>query len=264
VTVRNDPSIVVVDTGIAVANLRPNALAGLAADATDSANDETPDESPVDGKLDSDAGHGTFIAGIIEGIVPGCKLLVNGLLTGQGDANEADVATTLESLATRPEGRPDLVNLSFGGYTVDGMERLHEAVRKLQDAGTVIVASAGNDATCLPSYPAAFPDVIAVGAIGPYGPAHFTNYGSWVRACAPGIDIVSTFFTECATDDGAEYGEWVRWSGTSFSAPAVLAVLAEQMKQGLPGSEAVRRTIDAPGLLRVPDLGAVVNRQPWY
>jgi len=263
-TVRNDPSIVVVDTGIAIANLRPHALAGLAADNTDPNDVETPDETPFDGKLDSDAGHGTFIAGVIEGIVPGCKLRVDGLLTGQGDMNEADLAKTLEDLATQDGGRPDLVNLSFGGYTVDGMERLRQAVRTLQDAGTVIVASAGNDATCVPAYPAAFPDVVSVGAIGPFGPAPFTNYGSWVRACAPGIDIVSTFFTACATDDGAAYGEWVRWSGTSFAAPAVVGVLAEMMKQGMSGAEAVRRTIDAPGLLRIPDLGTVVNRQPWY
>jgi subtilisin family serine protease len=186
------------------------------------------------------------------------------LLTGQGDANEADVATKLETLATRSEGAPGLVNMSFGGYTVDGMERLHEAVRKLQDAGTIVVASAGNDATCVPAFPAAFPDVISVGAVGPFGPAPFTNYGSWVRACAPGVDIVSTFFTECATTDGSDYHGWVRWSGTSFATPAVVAVLAEQMKHGLSGADAVRRTIDAPGLLRIPGLGTVVNRQPWY
>jgi hypothetical protein len=253
------PSIVVVDTGIAVPNLRPYALAGLAAN-TDSDDEESPDENG-DTLLDPVAGHGTFIAGVIEGIAPNCRLSVNGLLNGEGDVAEADVADTLDDLATN--GAPDLVNLSFGGYTVVGMERLHEAVHKLQNAGTVIVASAGNDATCMPSYPGALPDVIAVGAIGPDGPAFFTNYGSWVRACAPGIDIVSTFFTGTDTADAADLAEWVCWSGTSFSAPIVVGALAEQMRLGLTNTEAVERLIDAPALLRMPSLGTVVDRQPW-
>ena len=96
-------------------------------------------------------------------------------------------------------------------------------MRGLQRSGWVVVASAGNDATCQPAYPAALPDVVAVGALGQFGPAPFTNYGPWVRACAPGVDVVSTFFEQWqSTIDAAErYEEWVRWSGTSFAAPAV-------------------------------------------
>ena len=248
-----------VDTGLAVANLRPQALSGLAADPAD---DEAPDENG-DSLLDSVAGHGTFIAGIIEGIAPRCRLHVDGLLTGEGDVTEADLAVKLENLVSSPQGAPDLVNLSFGGYTVVGMERLADAVQTLQAAGTIVIASAGNDATCMPAYPAAFPDVIAVGAIGPYGPAFFSNYGPWVRACAPGMDIVSTFFTQTGTTDGGDYHEWVRWSGTSFSAPIVVAALAEQMRMGRTGSEAVKTLIDAPALLRIENLGTVINRQPW-
>jgi subtilisin family serine protease len=259
---RTAPSIVVVDTGLAKEELRPHALSGLTA-AANPTDDESPDENR-DSQLDPVAGHGTFIAGVIEGIVPGCKLRVDGLVNGEGDANEVDVAMKLEELANPTEGaRPDLVNLSFGGYTVTGMARLQEAVRTLQLAGTVVVASAGNDATCVPSFPAALPRVISVGAIGRNGPAHFTNYGPWVRACAPGVDIVSTFFTEVATNDGEGYGDWACWSGTSFAAPAVLAALAEQMHLGRTGAQAVQRILDAPGLLRIPGLGTVVNRQPW-
>jgi Subtilase family len=256
-TAADGPSIVVVDTGLAVANLRPQALSGLTGD------DEEPDEND-DTFLDSVAGHGTFIAGIIHGIAPRCRLHVNGLLTGEGDVTEDAVAVTLENLASASEGAPDLVNLSFGGYTVVGMERLRDAIQTLQDAGTVVVASAGNDATCAPAYPAAFPDVVSVGAIGPDGPAFFSNYGAWVRACAPGIDIVSTFFTQTGTTDAVDYHNWVQWSGTSFSAPIVVAALAEQMRMGgLTASEAVKCLIDAPGLLRIENLGTVINRQPW-
>jgi subtilisin family serine protease len=49
----------------------------------------------------------------------------------------------------------------------------------------VVVASAGNDATWLTAYPAAFPDVVSVAALDADGPADYTNHGPWVRARAP-------------------------------------------------------------------------------
>jgi hypothetical protein len=261
---RGEPSIVVIDTGLAAPGFRPHALDGVKCYAGQPEHEEMPD-ADTDGKVDPVAGHGTFIAGIIERIAPGCLLEVHGLLTGQGGATETNIALTFEALLQREAGPPNLVNVSFGGYTGTEMGRLREAVRKLQDKGTVIVASAGNDATCWPAYPAAFSGVVSVGAVGPYGPAPFTNYGPWVRACAPGVDIVSTFFTNLEPPlDKADYDTWVRWSGTSFAAPAVVGALARAMRAGLDGEEAVDRLIDDPGLLRIPGLGAVVNQRPWF
>ena len=130
------------------------------------------------------------------------------------------------------------------------------------------MASAGNDATCRPTYPAALRGVVGVGAIGPYGPAPFTNYGPWVRACAPGVDIVSWFFTEYDGSETAPAGlpdpdrfrSWARWSGTSFAAPMVVAALAREMATyDVSAADAVARVIDGPGLLKLPDLGTVVN-----
>jgi hypothetical protein len=261
---RSDPTIVVIDTGIAHGDLMPQALTGVAEhDSGRWTHKEEPDEDH-DERIDSVAGHGTFIAGIIERIAPGCRLQVHGLLGGYGDASEEDVADTLESLLEH--GPPMLLNLSFSGYAPVNMPRLGEAVRKLQDAGTVVVASAGNDATCQPAYPAAFPDVVSVGALGPHGPASFTNYGPWVRACAPGVDVVSTFFKEWKSPTGKdeEFAGWARWSGTSFAAPAVVGALARSMRDGLDGQQAVEQLIDAPGLFRIPGLGAVVNEVPRW
>jgi subtilisin family serine protease len=133
------------------------------------------------------------------------------------------------------------------------------------------VASAGNDGTCRPAYPAALPGVISVGAIGPDGPARFSNYGDWVRACAPGVDLVSAFFRDFDGTQRAPAGgradpdhfrSWATWSGTSFAAPVVVAALAREMRlSGVSAAEAVKMVIDAPGLFRVPDLGTVVNLQ---
>ena len=133
---------------------------------------------------------------------------------------------------------------------------------------TYQVRSAGNDSCCRPTYPAALPGVVGVGALGPCGPAPFTNHGPWVRACAPGTDIVDSFFLEwngseqplSGGPDPDDFHGWARWSGTSFSAPIVAGVLAREMLlNGCTAQEAVGRVVDAPWLLRLPGLGTVID-----
>ena len=233
--------------------------------AAASANVDVPDLNS-DQWLDPAAGHGTFIAGIIERIAPGCAIEVIKLLGPQGEGSESDVVAAIEAIADREEP-PAFLNLSFGGYVWERAPMLSAAVLRAQRRGIVVVASAGNDGTCRPSYPAAIPGVVSVGAIGPDGPAWFSNYGSWVRACAPGVDVVSAFF---ASFDGKEvpsagrdidnFRSWATWSGTSFAAPVVVGALVREMR----GSyctpiEAVERLIDAPWLGGIPGLGTVVN-----
>ena len=53
--------------------------------------------------------------------------------------------------------------------------------------GLVIVASAGNDRTDTPTYPAALTSVIAVGSVTEDDErADYSNYGKWVDVSAPG------------------------------------------------------------------------------
>jgi subtilase family protein len=256
-----EPRVVVLDTGLASPPFRPAALGGLAAAPIDT---DSPDEDH-DGLLDPAAGHGSFIAGLILQLAPGCTITVDRVLSTMGDGDEASIVDQLAAI----DPGTDLVNLSFGGYTIDGMYALEAAIRDLQANGrTVVVSSAGNDAVCRPTYPAVIPGVIGVGALGPDGPARFSNYGPWVRACAPGVDLTSTFFTgfngaETSTGGAPDpdlFDGWAVWSGTSFSAPVVVAALARHMQWfGGTAVDAVARVIDAPGLLRIPDLGTVVN-----
>jgi hypothetical protein len=85
-----------------------------------------------------------------------------------------------------------------------------------------------------------------------------------VRACAPGVDVVSTFFTQWDAQGDEKFAGWARWSGTSFAAPAVVGALARAMQRGLSGEDAVAVVIDDPSLLRIPGLGTVVNQgQGW-
>ena len=226
---------------------------------------------PPDGYLDAVSGHGTFIAGLIEQLAPGCEIRVEHVTSPMGDVREFDVAMQLFAEAFRsPETRPDIACLSFGGPVMELPGLLRSAVATASLAGIVMVASAGNDATCEPQFPAALPKVVAVGALGPEGPAPFTNYGDWVDASAPGVDLVSAFFKDfdgkyptMNAVDPDRFAEWAVWSGTSFSAPVVVAAVARaRVESGDPkltAKHAADRVLRAPHLPRLPWLGTVVS-----
>jgi Subtilase family len=238
-----------------------------------------------DGLLDRIAGHGMFVAGRIAQVHPDSFIEVVSVLNNAGDGDELQVAQALEALADRAE--VDVVNLSFGGYEVRHMRLLRKAILTVQsthgpvsqraaaegwtyqndDHGIVVVVSAGNDASPVAPYPAAFPGVVSVAALGPFGPATFTNYGPWVRACACGVDVASTFFQgfngDCpvdATGDPDDFKGAATWSGTSFAAPLVAGKIARVVReQRLLPKSAVRQLLDAPGLARLPGLGTIVT-----
>ena len=244
------------------------ALSAKPAGYTADAGDDLPDSAPEDKALDPIAGHGTFIAGVIELLAPGRQMEVIKVFEIEGDVDVAKIAWCLDQLVANDK---TLINLSFGGYAPSEMFTLRGAIRNVQAKGAVVVASAGNDGTWRRAYPACLPGVIGVGALGPFGPALFTNYGPWVRACAPGTEIVSSFFQiwdgplpgPSTKIDPDRFRGWARWSGTSFAAPVVVAALAREMTTtGCTANQAVERVIDAPGLLRIPGLGTVINIAP--
>jgi hypothetical protein len=282
------PLIVILDTGLAGGidddgqtnpdNQRPRLLEAAARpDRIRGTIDRADDEIalvdggatfPPDGYLDPVAGHGTFIAGLVEQFAQGCEIRVERVIRPLGDAQEFDIVTAIENEAALSDNeRPDILSMSFGGTVFKDALALRMAVAAARHAGIVLVASAGNDGVCVPQYPAAFDEVIGVGAVGPDGPPPWTNYGDWVDACAPGVELVSAFF---ASFDGAfpmmnsvdidRFIEWASWSGTSFSGPVVVAALAREMVIGdCDAAEAARRVIRAPHLMRFPCLGTVVN-----
>ena len=123
---------------------------------------------------------------------------VGKVLENSGIGDEWTIARRIRALKTGLSGRPDrersVLNLSFGATVLDHPFLMAHVVSRIQSIGVIVVASAGNDAMSQPVFPAALPGVIGVGALGPAGPAPFTNYGPWVTACAPGVDLVSGFF----------------------------------------------------------------------
>ena len=113
----------------------------------------------------------------------------------------------------------DIINMSYGGSNTSSVE--HTAVKSALEAGAVLIASAGNESSNnddVPSYPASFPEVLAVGATQSSSDriASFSNYGRSVHIWAPGAGVYTT------DADGA----YTSASGTSFSSPLVAGVAA--------------------------------------
>jgi hypothetical protein len=117
------------------------------------------------------------------------------------------------------------------------------SVCSISALGIAIVAAAGNDASSLPQYPAACPGVISVAAtLSSDEKAGFSNYGSTIDLCAPGVSVVGTL-----PGDLFAYA-----SGTSFAAAWVSGTLAAggTLQPALPRADPARLlatalTIDA-------------------
>jgi subtilisin family serine protease len=196
----------------------------------------------TDGSPDRQAGHGTFIAGIVLRHAPGVTLRHHRVLSSMGLTDDATVAAGLR--AVRQRGPVDVAVLSAGCHTVDDLcpPLLRREISL--SANTVLVAAAGNSGSIRPFWPAAAPEVIAVAATAPDGElAPFSNHGPWVNTAAPGVNVVSSFVRLLPAAEGVapgtearEYGA-ARWSGTSFAAPRVAADVANLLRAGRPAGE---------------------------
>lgn len=222
--------------------------------------------TPPDRVLDFEAGHGTFISGIVRQLCPDADLYSAGVLSSFGDGDVDGVIRTLQRILAELKAKGaaiDIVVMSFGTNLLDDEGGFFETALMRTLDGIVGVAAAGNQGTCRPYFPAAIPGVISVGGLAADGKAWFTNFGGWVDACAPAVDVISTFFTDFTefidTKPTRHYEGWARWSGTSFSAPKVAAVIAQEMYLGQVSANEAWKRVTSHKHLRYPDLGIVFN-----
>ena len=182
-------------------------------------------------------GHGTFIAGLIgagwndaagiAGIDPSAVLLdVKDTTDGVRDGETATASALAAAIVWATDNGAQVINVSQGNTYYSAV--VDQAVTYAWNHNALVVASAGNDGTQTPSYPAADADAIAVGALDDAGQrASFSQYGPWVQLAAPGQGILSTVPLTPSNFDRTPATTPYAWGdGTSFSAPMVAAVAA--------------------------------------
>lgn len=240
----------VLDTGWGqdIPTLHPALMALLLADSDDE------DLLDIDGLpgLDTQAGHGTFICGLVNRLLPGQPIDVQKVLDPLGFGDDVTLALGLS------EARGPVLNLSLGGYTVDDRPPIAlEAALSRLGRDRVVVAAAGNNGSDRPFWPAACKGVLGVAALDTTGgtpkAAAFSNRGRWVDVCAPGVDLHSTYVRGVQDIGGPqEFEGFACWSGTSFAAPLVAAGIARIVAEGASPRVAAAQLLD--GLSALPGL----------
>ena len=142
------------------------------------------------------SGHGTAIASIIAGkdngdgvtgVNPDAQIYSVKVLD---EDNRASVSRIAEGIYKCIDENADIINMSFG--TTTDSEILHQAVKAAEDAGILMVAAAGNrgESDKQVEYPAAYPEVLAVGATGTDAElSGISSDGEEVEVLAPGENV---------------------------------------------------------------------------
>jgi subtilisin family serine protease len=199
--------------------------------------------------VETSGGHGLHVAGTI-GAVGGDGVGVTGVnwnvsirpvrvLDIRGSGSVYDIAQGILYAAGLPADdgaggtvtaptAAHIINMSFGGPANTVVQE--NAIAAAAQAGSLLVAAAGNDGSDEARYPAAYPEVISVSAVGPdRSLAPYSSFGSTIDVAAPGGDvsfgcsfgIVSTTWNFLAGEPTYDCQQ-----GTSMAAPHVAGVAA--------------------------------------
>lgn len=197
--------------------------------------------------------HGTHVCGTIgarpgaeparpAGIAPAADVFCARVFPdAERGANQGDIANAIDHLSG--ECNADLINLSLGSEQPSQIER--EAIVEALEGGTLTICAAANAAGPV-HFPAAFPESIAVSAIGVQGwgepgslsslrhpsdqskfgrdqlyLANFSCFGPQIECTAPGVGIIATVPARFGL--AAPYGVM---DGTSMASPVATGTLA--------------------------------------
>jgi len=169
-----------------------------------------PGSDPLD-----DNGHGTHVSGTIAasnnsigmvGVAPSAKIIPIKALNGDGNGKTSDVA---EGVRWAANNNCDFITMSLGNPNYS--ELLKKAIDYANKKGCVVFCAAGNagdDHSIM--YPAAFDNVISIGALDRYlKRTRFTCSGEELDFLSPGHDIIS-----CVPNNS-----YANMSGTSMATP---------------------------------------------
>ncbi len=180
-----------------------------------------------DASIADSLGHGTQMALVAAGAIPpiGAEtssdsyspIIPIKAIDDSGVTSSFDIMRSIDfALANGAR----VMSLSWGTETKS--EFLEDAVNYASSKGVIVVASAGNEPTGTPVYPAAYSSVIGVGALGPEGDTWVkSNYGSFVAFNAPGFAVLPV----------GHKGDPGAYAGTSIAAAYTSNIISNYLSQ---------------------------------
>lgn len=225
--VGNGVKVAVIDTGINNIPDLKNVVKRVSF-VKDNPKTKDIDESDVWDRGNYGEGHGTSVAAVIGaqiggktfnnsisdiiGVAPNVQLYSLKYADGTKDGTVGEIIAAINWAI---KYKMDIINISSSVYEND--VALKKAIDKAVKAGIIIVASAGNEGSTQPTYPARYNNVIAVSSIGKDKKiSEFSNTGTSIDFAAPG-DYIPTINSK---------GKLFYATGTSYAAPHVTGLLA--------------------------------------
>lgn len=157
-------------------------------------------------------GHGTHTAGIILRNSTAARILPLKI----SDGATGKMSELVAAIKFAADNGVQVINLSLG--LPHESEILHEAIDYARAKNVLIVAAAGNYNTGAEFFPAAWPEVFGVAALGKNGSKLFlSNFGEWVDCSVMAQDVYAP----------APGGKYAYRTGTSEAAPVVSAKIAD-------------------------------------
>lgn len=213
--------------------------------------DPDPDDPGDGAQLSTSSWHGTHVAGTVAarsnngsgaaGVSWGARIMPIRVL-GVGGGTSFDVIQGIRFAAglpndsgTLPPAKADIINLSLGSSGSSQAEQ--EEFNAVRQAGVIIVAAAGNEASPIPSFPASYQGVISVSATRFNGDsAPYSNFGPLIDIAAPGGDMrfdanqdgYPDGVLSALVDDssGSKEPALAFYEGTSMASPHVAGTIA--------------------------------------
>lgn len=227
-----------------------------------------PGAPPEDENRYKVASHGTHVSGTIgaltnngigvAGVNWAVSLMPIRVLDEYGNGYVSDVAS---GIIWAVDNGADVINLSLGSYVAS--DTLKSSVQYAYRRGVTVVAASGNEYYSNQiAYPAAYDEVIAVGASykpeSPSTVADFSNGGDGLDLIAPGVGVWSTNYNSRTKVLGYEFAD-----GTSMACPHVAGVVGLMLARNPSLSPSQVRSILRETAIR-PGSGQVWDSKQGY